>query len=100
MGAIHSTKDGVRLTVQVQPRAKETGWTGPHGDVLRVRVAAPPVNGKANQALIAFVAKTFGVAKGAVAIVRGERGRRKVLDVAGVSLEEARARLGGQKELL
>jgi uncharacterized protein YggU (UPF0235/DUF167 family) len=46
------------------------------------------------------VAKTFGVAKGAVAIVRGERGRRKVLDVAGVSLEEARARLGGQKELL
>ncbi|MEE9197021.1 MAG: DUF167 domain-containing protein, partial [bacterium] len=75
-------------------------WTGPHGDVLRVRVAAPPVNGKANQALIAFVAKTFGVAKDAVAIVRGERGRRKVLDVAGVSLEEARARLGGQMELL
>ena len=100
MGALHSTKDGVRLTVQVQPRAKETGWTGPHGDVLRVRVAAPPVNDKANQALISFVAKTFGVAKGAVTIVRGERGRRKVLDVAGVSLEEARARLGGQMGLL
>ncbi len=100
MGALHSTKDGVRLTVQVQPRAKETGWTGPHGAVLRVRVAAPPVNDKANQALIAFVAKTFGVAKGAVAIVRGERGRRKVLDVAGVSLEEARALLGGQMGLL
>ncbi len=100
MGALNSTKDGVRLTVQVQPRAKETGWTGPHGDVLRVRVAAPPVNGKANQALIVFVAKTFGVAKGAVTIVTGERGRRKVLDVAGVSLEEARARLGGQMGLL
>ena len=100
MGAIHSTGGGVRLTVQVQPRTKETEWTGPHGDALRVRVAAPPVNGKANQALIAFVAKTFGVAKDAVAIVRGERGRRKVLDVAGVSLEEARARLGEQVELL
>lgn len=67
--------------------------------MVRVRVAAQPIGGKANKALIAFVAETFGVVKDAVAIVRGEKNRRKVLSVAGVSLEEARARLAEQMEL-
>lgn len=100
MGALRSAGGGVNLTVQVQPRAKATEWAGPHGDALRVRVAAPPVSGKANRALIAFVAETFGIAKGAVTIVRGERDRRKVLALEGVSLDEARARLDKQMELL
>lgn len=98
MGALRSSGDGVRLTVHVQPRAKTTAWGGPHGDALRVRVAAPPIGGKANKALIGFVAETFGVGKDAVAIVRGEKNRRKVLAVAGVSLEDAIARLDDRME--
>ncbi|MFQ6672325.1 MAG: DUF167 domain-containing protein [Candidatus Tectimicrobiota bacterium] len=99
MDALRAMEGGVRLTVHVQPRAKATGWTKLHGDAFGVRVAAPPVKGKANQALIAFVAGHFGVAKSAVTIVRGERERRKVLAVAGVGLEEARARLSEPMEL-
>lgn len=100
MEAIRSAGDGVRLTVQVQPRAKATEWAGPHGDALRVRVAAPPVGGKANKALVEFVAASFGVPKKAVTIVQGEKDRRKVLEVEGVTVEEVRASLGSQMELL
>lgn len=100
MEAIRTSGDGVRLTVQVQPRAKKTEWAGPHGGALRLRVAAPPVGGKANKALVEFVAETFGVPKQAVTIVQGQRDRRKVLEVSGVSLEEARSSLGPQMELL
>ena len=99
MDALRSAGDGVRLSVHVQPRSKTTAWSGPHGDVVRVRVAAQPIGGKANKALIAFVAETFGVGKDAVTIVRGEKNRRKVLAVAGVSLDEARARLAERMEL-
>ena len=80
MDALRSAGDGVRLSVHVQPRAKTTAWSGPHGDVMRVRVAAQPIGGKANKALIAFVAETFGVGKDAVTIVRGEKNRRRVPD--------------------
>lgn len=100
MDAIKPAGDGVRLTIQVQPRAKATQWSGVHGDAVKVRVAAPPVGGKANKALIEFVAGYFGVPKRAVSIVQGEKDRRKVLSIEGVSMEEAEARLGPQMELL
>jgi len=71
----------ITLEIHVQPGAKKSEIAGVHGDALKIRVAAPPVEGKANAALIAFLAEVFGVAKRNVTIVRGETGRRKTLRV-------------------
>lgn len=70
------------LSVKVQPRANRDEIVGPHGDEsLKVRITAPPVDGKANQHLIRFMAKAFGVAKSRVTLLRGETGRDKQLAI-------------------
>ena len=71
------------LTLHIQPGAKKTEVAGEHGDALKIRLAAPPVDGKANVALIAFVADRLGVAKSAVSLKSGQTSRRKVLEVTG-----------------
>lgn len=75
-------RDGadVVLTVRVQPRASRDEWVV-DGDRLRLRITAPPVDGAANDHLIRFVARSFGVANGRVDIVRGLTGRDKTLRV-------------------
>lgn len=70
------------LTLHIQPGAKKTEVAGEHGDALKIRLAAPPVDGKANAALIAFVADRLGVAKSAVSLKSGQTSRRKVLEVS------------------
>ena len=84
----------MRLHLQVQPRASRTEVAGPHGGALRIRLAAPPVDGEANAELVAFLAKRLGVPKSAVSIARGASGRRKVVEVAGVDVATAAAALG------
>ena len=71
------------LTLHIQPGAKKTEVAGEHGDALKIRLAAPPVDGKANAALIAFVADRLGLAKSAVSLKSGQTSRRKVLEVIG-----------------
>ena len=71
------------LRLHIQPGAARTGWGGLHGGAeLKLRVAAPPVEGKANQACLRFLAKAAGVPKGAVTLLRGERSRSKVVRIA------------------
>ncbi|MDX1394682.1 MAG: DUF167 family protein [Gemmatimonadota bacterium] len=82
MSWIVPTGDGARLTVRVQPRASRTGVVGPHGDALKIRLSAPPVDGAANVELIAFLAKRLRVPKSSVSIVSGDRSRRKVIEIA------------------
>jgi uncharacterized protein YggU (UPF0235/DUF167 family) len=62
--------------------------TGPHGDVIKIRLAAPPVDGAANQALIRLVASTLDVPRAAVTVRAGHAARRKVVDVVGPSVEQ------------
>ena len=69
------------LTLHIQPGAKKTEVVGIHGDALKIRLAAPPVDGKANAALIAFVADRLGLARSAVSLKSGQSSRRKVLEV-------------------
>lgn len=88
-----SGTDGAFLKVRVQPRASRNEVTGWKGDALGVRVTAPPVAGQANAAVMAMVAAALGVRASAVTVVRGERGRDKLLRVVGVSPAEVRARL-------
>lgn len=79
-----------RIAVRVQPRASRTELAGAYGDAVKIRVAAPPVDGAANAELVAFLAKRLGVPKSSVRIVRGEGGRDKLVEVDGVSDEDAR----------
>ena len=76
---------GITLTLHIQPGAKKTEIAGLHGDALKIRLAAPPVDGKANEALIKFIADTLGLAKSAVHLKSGQTSRRKVLEVLGAS---------------
>ncbi len=69
------------LRVVVQPRAGRDEIVGWHGEALKVRITAPPVDGKANAHLIRFLAKAFGVPRARIALVGGESGRRKRLRI-------------------
>lgn len=69
------------LTLQIQPRASRDEIIGPHGDALKVRITAPPVDGKANGHLIAFLAKQFGVSRRQLELLSGDSGRHKRLRI-------------------
>ena len=84
-----------RLAIRVQPRASRTEVAGRHGDAIRIRLAAPPVDGAANEALIRFLAERLGVRRDAVTIVTGATGRTKTVEVRGRSAVEADALLLG-----
>jgi len=96
---IREVKDGVTLAVRAQPGAKRTAIAGVYGEgataQLKIAVQAPPVEGRANQALIAFLAETFSLPKFAVKIVSGELSRSKVFFLRGVAPEQARKILPG-----
>ena len=75
----------ITLTLHIQPGAKKTEFAGLHGDALKIRLAAPPVDGKANEALIKFVAEALGLPKSAVNLKSGQTSRHKVLEVSGAT---------------
>ena len=75
------------LTLHIQPGAKKTEFAGLHGDALKIRLAAPPLDGKANEALVKFVAKTLGLPRSAVELKSGQLSRRKVLEVRGARID-------------
>jgi uncharacterized protein (TIGR00251 family) len=83
----------VRLKVHVQPRAKRSGLAGRHGDALKVRLAAPPVDGAANEELVRFLAETLELPRRAVRVVSGLTSRRKVVEVDGLGADEIEGRL-------
>ncbi|MCB1967427.1 MAG: YggU family protein [Candidatus Accumulibacter sp.] len=82
------------LSVHVQPGTKRSEVAGLHGDALKVRLSAPAIDGRANAALVDFVAQRLGVAKSLIELKSGQRSRRKVLAVRGVALDDARRLLG------
>jgi uncharacterized protein len=77
------------LALHVVPRAARTEVVGRHGDAVKIRLAAPPVDGAANEELVRFLAERLGVARGAVTIKAGASGRRKSVAIAGVTTERA-----------
>lgn len=83
----------VRISVYVQPRASKTGVVGMHGDAWKIRVAAPPVDNAANAELIEYIASKLGVSKRSVTIAAGATGRRKIVEIDGVSVEAVAAAL-------
>jgi uncharacterized protein (TIGR00251 family) len=83
-----------RIAVTATPRASRTLVDGLHDGAVRVRLAAPPVDGIANDTLCRFLADRLGVPVADVTVVRGHSGRRKLVEVAGIQAEAARRRLG------
>ncbi|MBT9497844.1 YggU family protein [Zoogloea oleivorans] len=95
MSWLSRAADGsVILTLHIQPGAKKTEITGLHGEALKIRLAAPPVDGKANAALIAFLAKACGVSKSAVELVSGDTCRAKRVRVSGADAARVAALCG------
>jgi uncharacterized protein (TIGR00251 family) len=86
--------DVAEIAVRVQPRARRNEVAGERAGAVLIRVTAPPVDGKANAAVCALVAKAAGVAPSRVRVIRGESSRDKVLRVEGVGEAALRAALG------
>jgi uncharacterized protein len=80
-----------RLTVKVHPRAKRTAFNGRFGEAWKLDLAAPPVDGKANEECVRFLAALAGVARAKVRIVAGATSRMKVVEVEGVSQADLEA---------
>jgi uncharacterized protein len=92
MGWFTSQTDGsVILTLHIQPGAKKTELAGLHGEALKIRLAAPPVDGKANAALLAFLAKQAGIPKAAVELLSGDTSRSKRVRLSGADARKVAA---------
>lgn len=95
---IRPSGDGVVLAVKAAPRARKTGVADASGDWIRIRLDAPPADGKANFELVRFLAETLGVPRSAVAIAAGASSRMKRVRVAGIGEERARKALAAAAE--
>ena len=89
---------GVRIALQITANAKKTEVLGVHGDALRLKLQAQPVEGKANEALVKFLAKALGVPRSAVTITHGQTNKKKLIEVVSATLtpQEVALRLTGQ----
>lgn len=85
------------LEVRVQPRARRNEVVGWQGTALRVRVTAPPADGRANQAVVELLAQALGLPRSSIRLVSGGAGRNKLFRVGRHSLDELRARLDGAR---
>jgi len=86
--------DGCTLVVRVHPGARKNAVTGVHDDALKISLTTPPVDGRANEALIAFLAVSLRLPKARIGIVMGAASRSKTLRITGKSAAEIRAALG------
>ena len=88
------SSEGVTVTVLVTPRAKRTQFVGFHGETPKVALAAPPVDGKANDELVSFLRACLGIPKASIEIVRGDASRIKVVLLRGVEAGQVAAIFG------
>ena len=95
---LRQSEDGVTLRVRVRPRASRDAVQGVHDGALVVQIAAKPVDGEANAALMRFVAHELRVTQSALELVRGQTGRDKLVRVRGLAAEVVRTRLAPRKE--
>ena len=93
MVAIKDTPAGVTFSIRVHPRAKKNAINGEVGDALKVALTAPPVDGRANEAVIAFFAEFLNVPRSSVTIAAGQTSRNKVIRIAGITAAQVEQRL-------
>ena len=83
----------VRIKLRVIPNARKTEFGGYREGELVLRLSAPPVEGKANKAAVEFLSRYFGVARSAVSIVSGEKGRHKIFQIVGLESSDLERKL-------
>ena len=88
-----TTADTITFSVRVQPRASQSALAGEMDGALKLRVAAPPVDGAANEELIRWLAKFFSVPRAQVTIISGETAKQKIVRVSGVAPSDAKQKL-------
>ncbi|HET9839736.1 MAG TPA: DUF167 domain-containing protein [Candidatus Angelobacter sp.] len=93
MVPLNENTKGISFAVRVQPRARKNAITGVMGDAIKVALTAPPVEGRANQAVIEFFAELFQIPRASVTIASGEASRNKVIRVAGLGRAAVEQRL-------
>jgi uncharacterized protein (TIGR00251 family) len=84
---------GATFSIRVQPRAARTAITGTMGDALKVSLSAPPLDGRANAAVVDFISDILSVPRASVQVVSGERSRNKIVRIAGCSGAEVQRKL-------
>ena len=87
-----------RLRLRISPGATRSAIVGRHGEAWKIRVAAPPEEGKANDAVVRLLATELELPRGSVTLVSGHRGRDKIVEVAGIDIDEAQRRLAHTAE--
>lgn len=87
---LETIKGGVRLHLFIQPKSSKNEVVGPHNGELKIKITAPPVDGKANEELIEFLSDYFDIPKRQVVLVKGDTGRHKTVDLMGVEEKAAR----------
>jgi uncharacterized protein (TIGR00251 family) len=90
---ISSAEGGAAFTVRVVPRARKNEISGRHGEAVKIRLTAPPVEGAANEALIGFLSEILEVRKSQIEILSGHASRDKIVCVVGLMPQEVEARL-------
>jgi uncharacterized protein (TIGR00251 family) len=90
---VRDSAQGATFAIRVHPRAKKNAVAGEIGDALKLSLTAPPVEGKANEACIRFLAEVLGVPRSSVTIVAGETSRQKVVRVSCLSADQVRERI-------
>ena len=90
---IEVTKGGVRLHLFIQPKSSKNEVVGLHNGLLKIKITAPPIDGKANEGLIAFLSDYFDIPKRDIVLVRGETGRTKTVELLGLSEQLVKEKL-------
>ena len=96
MVPLHETSAGITFAVKIQPRARRNAIVGELGDALKIALTAPPVEGRANDACVDFLADLLDLPRSSITIVSGQSSRSKVIRVAGYTLQGLRAKLNPQ----
>ena len=96
MAWIEPSRIGVFLNLRVSPGAAKTAVAGEHGNVLKVRVQAPPEKGKANKALVEFLSKELRIAPSRIEVISGKQSRNKRVEISGVDVRHIEQILGAE----
>jgi uncharacterized protein (TIGR00251 family) len=91
MLTVRETKEGVAFAIRVLPRSSKCELAGLQGDALKIRITEPPVEGRANEACIRFLASLFRVNKNRIAIEAGHKSKNKQVSIAGLTYRDVRA---------
>lgn len=90
---LKQVEEGVRISLYIQPKASKSEIIGEHNGMLKIKIKSPPVDGKANEEVIAFLSKTLKVAKNQIELIKGDKSREKTILIHNAEIEHVRRTL-------